>query len=72
MKMDGYMTTRDLTTVQISKEASDQLTALAMLFKRSKAAHAEWIIERDYKQYINPDSIDDNGKNGQSKGKAKM
>lgn len=40
----------DLTTIQISKAASKKLKALADSYKRSKAAHAEWLIDRDYEQ----------------------
>lgn len=38
----------ELTTIQISKEASEKLRALAETYKRSKSSHAEWLIERDY------------------------
>ncbi|RJP53329.1 MAG: hypothetical protein C4583_04950 [Anaerolineaceae bacterium] len=40
----------DLTTIQISKRASEQLRALAETYKRSKGSHAEWLIEQDYKK----------------------
>lgn len=38
----------ELTTIQISKEASKKLKALAEAYKRSKSSHAEWLIEQDY------------------------
>lgn len=41
---------RDLTTVQISKETSEKLAVLADAYKRSKAAHLEWLIEQDYRK----------------------
>ena len=40
----------DLTTIQISKAASEKLKALADSYKRSKAAHAEWLIDQDYEK----------------------
>lgn len=40
----------DLTTIQISKEASEKLKALAATYKRSKSRHAEWLIEQDYRK----------------------
>ena len=39
-----------LTTIQISKEASEKLKALAETYKRSKSSHAEWLIEQDYQK----------------------
>jgi predicted transcriptional regulator len=40
----------DLTTIQISKEASEKLKALAESYKRSKSSQAEWLIEQEYKK----------------------
>ncbi|MFZ5856738.1 MAG: hypothetical protein ACOYZ6_07905 [Chloroflexota bacterium] len=40
----------ELTTIQISKEASEKLRALAETYKRSKSGHAEWLIEQDYRK----------------------
>jgi len=40
----------ELTTIQISKEASEKLKALAETYKRSKSSHAEWLIEQDYQK----------------------
>jgi predicted transcriptional regulator len=40
----------ELTTIQISKEASRMLEELAASYKRSKKSHAEWLIERDYEE----------------------
>lgn len=40
----------ELTTIQISKEASEKLKALADSYKRSKSAHAEWLIDEDFKK----------------------
>ena len=38
----------ELTTIQISKEASEKLKALAESYKRSKGAQAEWLIEQEF------------------------
>ena len=40
----------ELTTIQISKIASEKLKALADAYKRSKTAHAEWLIDQDYEK----------------------
>lgn len=40
----------ELTTIQISKEASEKLKVLAEAYKRSKSAHAEWLIDQDYEK----------------------
>ena len=42
----------ELTTIQISKEASEKLKALAETYKRSKSSHAEWLIEQDYQKLV--------------------
>lgn len=42
------MANEDMTTIQISKAASEMLEALGVTYKRSKKAHAEWLIEQDY------------------------
>ena len=38
----------ELTTIQISKEASEKLKLLADSYKRSKGAQAEWLIEQEF------------------------
>lgn len=40
----------ELTTIQVSKEASEKLKALADSYKRSKRGHIEWLIDEDYKK----------------------
>lgn len=40
----------ELTTIQISKEASEKLGALAESYKRSKGGQTEWLIEQEYKK----------------------
>jgi len=40
----------ELTTIQISKEYSEKLEALADTYKRSKKSHIEWLIDQDYKK----------------------
>lgn len=40
----------ELTTIQISKEASEKLKALAETYMRSKGAQAEWLIDQEYKK----------------------
>lgn len=40
----------ELTTVQISKEYSEKLEALAQSYKRSKKSHMEWLIDEDFKK----------------------
>ncbi len=40
----------ELTTIQISKDASEKLKALADTYKRSKSAQNEWLIEQEYKK----------------------
>lgn len=42
------MANDEMTTIQISKAASEMLEALGVTYKRSKKAHAEWLIEQDY------------------------
>lgn len=39
-----------MTTIQISKEASEKLEALGVTYKRSKKAQAEWLIEQEYQK----------------------
>lgn len=38
----------EVTTIQISKEASAKLQAVADSYKRSKGAQAEWLIEQEF------------------------
>ncbi len=40
----------ELTTIQISKEYSEKLEALAVSYKRSKKSHIEWLIDEDFKK----------------------
>lgn len=40
----------ELTTIQISKDASEKLKALATIFKRTKRSHAEWLIQQEYEK----------------------
>jgi predicted transcriptional regulator len=41
----------ELTTIQIKKEVSKKLKALAETYKRSKSSHVEWLIEQDYEKW---------------------
>lgn len=40
----------EMTTIQISKEDSERLKALATIYKRSKRAQMEWIIQQEFKK----------------------
>ena len=42
---------RELTTIQISKEASAMLAIIAASHMRKKGPHAEWLIRKDYEYW---------------------
>lgn len=41
-----------MTTIQISKAASEKLEALGVTYKRSKKAQAEWLIEQEFDKLV--------------------